>query len=853
MSFAHLRIAALLGSVVASVARAQNPSPHAQPTPGQQQDYELLVGASAGTARDDYYEDYVRGGFRLRVPRLGLTIAGENLLILKDLETWMTAMTKKRGSGPPQRGIESPAPRRRLSPDAVRQRMQRTLAAIGQPRQSSGEPGGTRQVGDEALQLFRYLYCEGDIVVVQNGVEVVRCDRLWISPLDDRIVVENAELRYQTNGGSGPQTLIVRGPRLVKQGPRWTGSDVLLTTCTAATPHAALSVGEVEIIERQGEFEVITRGQSLQFGGVDVLPLPNARFFTGSQSEFPIKGATFGYQSGTGTQLGVVFGLPWNQTGGALHEFLTGRPANEFRGSWELGVGWIEKRGMPLDARVTYGAAGVYEGWVEGFFLDDYGRNLREINVNRDGSFIADDSRGLVRTANRVFLGENTHLDLQAFRASDAAVYSEFFTGPYRNDELPETSAYLHHADGNHLLTVGTRFNLDDFSYRDDRWLAGRFIEEKPVVTYQWLAQPVAKTPWQTPIVLDLETQIGLRQSDWDRRTGIAVDDETLRADQHAEISVPFRFGAFSVRPYLNGRVTFYDNTPDVVGGGDETRVAFEGGVQIGTRLSRTWSWIEDGERDAIRHVIAPKLTYRNRFQVDQRPGTLFQFDSVDTVRLNRLGYNTIDTLDERELLRFEVRNLVQKMNGGNAAGADRGPRDFVYVDLAQDVYPNANRDNAGDSLGLFFYDVLLRPNVQWLPFDEFALAVYGDLDWQRGMRTFDTELQFGQVFGIDWALEYREDYLYDGAAGIGAATRLFDRWTLGANVLRDLETDRWLAYNFRLQRDDHDWSLVLSANYNPFVEEVTFRIEFVPRFGFIQARQNRFGGQQVTGRSFDY
>ena len=136
----------------------------------------------------------------------------------------------------------------------------------------------------QALRLFRYLYCEGDIVVVQKGVEVLRCDRMWISPIDDRVVVENAEIRYRTTRPSGKQELVVRGPRLVKQGPRWIGEDLTLTTCTAAEPHAALHVAEAEIIERIGEFEVVSRGQTIQAGGVDLLPVPDARVFTGSQS-----------------------------------------------------------------------------------------------------------------------------------------------------------------------------------------------------------------------------------------------------------------------------------------------------------------------------------------------------------------------------------------------------------------------------------------------------------------------------------------------------------------------------------------------------------------------------------------
>ncbi len=827
-----LLVSAIAAALLVGDARAQAQAP----------DYKLLNGAFRSRKLDDYYEVQAQGGFQFEVQALGLTVRGDSLVVLHDLETFEGALDRGTSQGLPTRSLPSPAPRRRMSPDAIRGRLQRTLEALGQPQQDAPADG-------EALRLFRYLYCEGGVVVVQRGVEVLRCDRMWISPIDDRVVVENAELRYRSSAGARNQELVVRGPRLVKQGPRWVGQDLTLTTCTAATPHAALHVGEAEIIERRGEFEVVARGQTVQVGGVDVLPIPDARVFTGSQSEFPVKSVSGAYSNRLGPQLGVVFGLPWNDAGGALHSWLTGRPAGEFRGDWELGVGWIQERGGLLEPSLTYAVPGLYEGRIEGLYIDDDGPNVREIRRELDGTPLAPGDRSVVRTFNRLHLGERTHVDLQAFHASDPGVYSEFFLDPYRRDELPETSAYLHHADGNHLLTIGTRFNLSEFSYRDDRYLSDRFIEELPVATYQWLAQPVAETPWETPIVLDLETQVGQRRSDYDDRAGVRVSDRTLRADQLVELSAPFGIGGLSVRPYVSGRGTFYDHTPM---SGDEARVALEAGVQVGARLSRTWRWLgEDGEPDALRHVIAPRITYRNRYRVDDAPTSLFQFDDVDPTRLYQLGYDTADLLTERELVRVEVRNLFQKTVETDGV---RAPQDFVFVDLAQDVLPNSARDNNGDVLGLFFYDVLLRPNVSWLPFENFALAHYGDLDWDRGMQTLDTELTFGPVAGMDWVVEYREDARFDGVLGLGARTQVFDRWNLFAQAQRDLERDEFLRYSAGIQRRDHDWILGVSAAYNPFVDEVTFRVDFQPTFGGMRGRRNRFGGAAVSDRySYDY
>lgn len=811
MSLAH-RATLLAMAVSAALLRAQETPPTGLQT---------WHAPSKTVDRDDYREWHFLGGFRFAFPELQLSIRGQNALVLTDIEA-SHALLQGAGteSGIPRRGIELPAPRRRLSNDELRERLARSVRAVSQ-----SDAARVELLRDQFLEVPRYFYCDGGIVVVREGIEVLRCDRLWISPLDDRVVVENFELRYAAAGPQSKDLLVVRGPRLVKQGGRWVGRDVTLTPCSAGAAHAAIGCEEVEIIERDGEFEIFARGQSLQVGGTRLIPLPNAHLFTGSQSQFPIKSASAGYSGKEGARAEVVFGLPWNTTGGAVHHWLTGRPAHEFRGDWELGVGWIQERGAPLDGVLDYRVPGVYRGRTEAFWIDDRGDDLREITTWRDGSDIAEGNRGLVRTENRVTLGPNTHFDVVAFHGSDPAVLSEYFGGVYRTEEVPETSTYLHHADGNRLLTVGTRFNLSEFSYRDDRALADRFVEELPVLTYHWLAQPIGRTPWDTPVVVDLATEIGERRSDYDDRLGFRLADRTLRADQHIEVSAPFHLGAVNLRPFVAGRGTFYDNS---LAGDDEGRIAWTAGLQAGTRLSRTWAWLDDGQRQGVRHVIAPRISLLDRFHVDDRPGEFFVFDELDR-------------LDEEQLVRFEVRNLLETMD---QSPTGRQPRDFLYVDLAQDVFPDKGRDNGGDTLGLFYYDLLFRPRQQWLPLETLTYAIYGDHDWEDGLRTFDTELQFGKVLGLTWTADYRTDSLVSGAVGLMASTRLLDRWEIQAGSQRDLERDEWLAYHFGLRRDDHDWSIQATVVYNPFADETTFRLEFVPRLGsFSSPRSSRFGG----------
>lgn len=837
-------VALLLGSLHAqgSPALPGQPAPQGPTAPPQRpqvppQVFEMSYLYDDLTTEDDYFQQRFTGGFAFRWPALDLEIRGQSALMLYDRDGVEALIGRQDdgGNAPPRRGIALPAPRRRLTPEWMHERLGAFLRALGQV--PAGAITETQRI---AYSVPRFLYFEGGVIVTQRGVEVARCQRLWISPLEDRMVLEGAELRYTTaSPGRPPMMFVVRGPRLEKQGPRWTGRDLQITSCTAGEPHFAVASGEVEIIERGDQFEIRSRGNTLQFSGVSVLPLPNAHVFTGEQSEVPVRSVSAGYGRREGMRTRVELGLPWNRTGGALHEWLTGRPAHEFRGDWRLGLGWIQERGFPIDGTLTYGADDLYFGQIEGFWLHDSFDDIREITTNVDGSPIDEENRTLLRTQNRVRLGETTHLDLVAFRAGDPAVYSEFFPGDYRSREVPETAAYLHHRSDNVLVTVNTRTNLDDFSYRSNRALADFFVEELPVATLHWLAQPIATTPWETPIVLDTATEIGLRRRDHDPlATGSLDDEETLRADQLVELSAPFHLGSVQLRPFANVRGTYWDE--DVTGEAED-RVAFTAGFSAGTRLSRTFHWLgDDGKERAMRHVLAPKVTWLDRFEVTRDPTELRQFDEVDAI-------------DERNLVRFEVRNLLQRVDAppSDTKGVAQRPpttRDFLFLDLAQDVFPDPDRDNAGEELGLFYYDFLIRPGAYWTPFETFAVGIYGDHDWREGLRTFDAELLFGPLAGLTWQLEYRRDAAVDGVVGLGAIAKLLGRWELQGLAQYDIEREDWLVYGTTIRRRDHDWTLEVGFDYEPFADQVNFRVMFEPDFGGL-LRRNRntwFGGDRV-------
>jgi hypothetical protein len=163
--------------------------------------------------------------------------------------------------------------------------------------------------------------------------------------------------------------------------------------------------------------------------------------------------------------------------------------------------------------------------------------------------------------------------------------------------------------------------------------------------------------------------------------------------------------------------------------------------------------------------------------------------------------------------------------------GGREAPGDFLLLDLAQDLWPDADRDHGGEHLGLFYYDFQVRPPSPWLGLGEFAYAIYGDHDWQTGLRTLDTEVRFGRGSGLEWSLDYRRDAVVEGAVGAGVRAALLGRWDLQASVQYDFDRGDYLKYGVGVVRADHDWSLLTSVTYDPYEDQLSFRLEFLPRF----------------------
>jgi len=830
--------------------REQQPDQSPEQEPEQEPQNPFRWNYQHGQASGDRWEELLTKG--VSYYQGDLEMHADSAVVFFDRDEYSRSIQWGRSKKLPRRGTSPPDTRRRLTDKVMHERLTSLLRSMGQT------PGPPTPEGRQALRLFRSLYMEGNVTIRHKGVEVVRCSRLYLSTVDDRVIFEGVTMRLTTLAKDGSdRVMIVRAPKLIRQGKRTSGRNVSLTSCTAGKPHFEVFTTEFEVIERPDDFEVRTKDNALAFSGVKTLPLPNVSFFSSDQNQLPIQGFSMGYDQTEKLVARLDLGGSMNNVGGAVHNFLTGRDASEFRGDWHVGLGYNYERGAPTEAGLTYKADGLYRGETLGFYLHDNGENIRQITRDLDGALIDNTDRAMIHTENRFHLGSNTYLDLSLFDASDAAVWSEFFRRRYMRDETPETSAWLLHDDDNMLVTVEGRWNVADFSYGDDRALATSFNEKLPVATLDWFSEKLMDLPGDGELLLTTSTNVGQQRSNFDNTVAVTTNDRTFRVDQEVELAAPYYFGDFALRPFATAGFTHYDRT---VPGGSRERFRFAAGSVLSTRVARTFHTHDAKDREVrIQHVINPTISVSHQFKVDRDPGYFYQHDQIDALTekavirfglVNRLKH--IRKYDEDELKAAKQQKDSKQRKGVTQQQDDKVQthtqmRQVLWADVGQNVLPISGRDNMGHHIGFLDYEVVLRPLQEWVPIPNLVVIVQGEHDWiETESRTFNAAVTFGRVLGVNWAAEYFKDSTTKGAIGYGANTDLFGRWQLAGQGQYDLERNENLNYVFTLQRQDHDWTITAGFEFDSVTDDVSFNITFEPSFGglFKPKRRSEYGGR---------
>jgi len=401
-----------------------------------------------------------------------------------------------------------------------------------------------------------------------------------------------------------------------------------------------------------------------------------------------------------------------------------------------------------------------------------------------------------------------TNLNLKALvnYQSDPLLLRDFFGGEY--DANPQPNTFIEaqkYSDNWSLDALGTpRVN----SFFDQ-------VERLPDVKLTGFRQQVLETPFY----YDSESSAGWLRAftatngTFGLQNGFYTNS-ALRADTYHQITLPWTFFNFlNVATRAGGRFTYYNRRSYADGRTDDvSRGVFNTGVEASFKASALWTDAKNSffDVDGVRHIIEPSANYVFVPNPSLAPGSLPQFDSeMPALLISPVtfpDYNSIDSIDTMNVIRFGLRNILQTKREGQL-------EDLVnwnlMLDWRLDTLPGQSRLN----------DL----------YSEFALRPRSWLTVEQQLR-YDTEgghlnLSFHQVTFTPsdrWSWGVGHLYVRHGAWGGGmwdennfisstAFLRLSDNWGLRAQHNYNIQTGRLQQQYYSIYRDMRSWTCAMT------------------------------------------
>ena len=401
-----------------------------------------------------------------------------------------------------------------------------------------------------------------------------------------------------------------------------------------------------------------------------------------------------------------------------------------------------------------------------------------------------------------------TNLNVKALvnYQSDPLILHDFFEGEYTGNPQPNTFVEVNKYWENWSLDALTTPRVNSFFSQ---------IEREPDVQLTGFRQQVLGTP----VYYDSQSSIGWYRSFMANMTngfypqtnGFYVDSAT-RADTFHQLSLPLTFFNFlNITPNAGGRLTYYSDRGAASNNRDETyREVFNTGIGASFKSTALWTGASNSllQVDGLRHILEPSVNYVFVPDPSTPPAQLPQFDSeaVPALMISPItfpDYNSLDSIDTMNVIRFGLRNVLQTKRGGQL-------EDLVNWNLMMDwrLDPRAGQSDLND----LYSQLSIRPRT-WLIFGEQLRYNFdsGDLNLALHQVTFAPNDRWS--WGIShWYL--RSGFINNQGESFISSTmfyRLNDNWGLRATHDYNVQNGRLQDQFYTLYRDMRSWTAALT------------------------------------------
>ena len=718
------------------------------------------------------------------------------------------------------------------------------------------------------------LYLEGDIVF-RAGDRIIYAESMYYNVTREVGVVLDAEAITSIPEYQGKVRVKAEAMRQLGRG-RFLATGAAVTSSRMGVPRYWLQSNQLQLFDRpvakldpatgaafaDTEPYVTSGGNFVFLGGVPVLAWP--RLTT------PLRKPTF-YLTGANIRNDDIFGtqvlLEWD-----LFQLLgLANPPDGVESI--LLTDFLSERGPAIGTRTTYqrtslfGISGPVIGTYDSYLIRDDGLDVLG-GVRRDLQ-PEEKTRGRTTLRHRHYLPGGWEFIGEIGYQSDRHFLEQYFEEEWDRDVDRTTGLRLRRYVGSQLFDFNLNVQLNDFF---------RETERLPSLDHYALGG----APLGSWLTWSLHNQVGyerLKPAEISSDPVVAAvtstlpgefDREGIVARTRQELSMPVQAGPVKVVPFAIGEASLYGED---VNGQDLSRLWGGGGIRANLPLSRIDPTIQSSLLNVrgLAHKIDlsaeyfyadsdtnyEELPYYDPLD-DNAQEQFRRFFTFDTFGgfpipdrfdprsyalrqgIQRYVTSPSDTIaDDLQQLRLGIKHRFQTKRG--LPGRERIV-DLFRLDLETVLFPDADRDNFGESIGPTLFD------AQYNLGDRVTLLSDGYLDFfNDGLRSISAGLRTSRPGLGDFyvGLLSLEGPISSTVLRTTLDHRLNEKWIVSAANTYDFGDVGSVGQSFGLTRIGESFLVQLNASVDSGRDNTSFGFVIEPRF-LPSPRLGRLGGQVI-------
>jgi lipopolysaccharide export system protein LptA len=543
---------------------------------------------------------------------------------------------------------------------------------------------------------------------------------------------------------------------------------------------------------------------------------------------------------------------------------------------WTLSTDFLSERGLALgtnykyEGQNLYGMPGAYRGFIDAWGLKDDG--IDNLGFDRRAIVPEADFRGRILANHRQYLPNDFQLTAEVGLVSDRNFLEQYYELEWDTLKDQNTGFELKQYNANSSWSISGDVRVNDFftqtqGLRVDHFTMGQSFlfdwltwHEHSSVGYADLQ--VASTP-TNPVDL-----AKFQLLPWE-----IADRAGPKAFTRQEIDMPIEAGPVKIVPYLLGEAAYWGSD---INDDSASRLYGQGGIRASLPMWTADCTVQSEllNLNGLAHKVTWEADYfyaKSNIDVDQLPGyDPLDDDSTEWFRrrslFNTFGLTNGDQIPQQFDARYfalrrnlqgsvaspvteiaddltELRlGLKQRWQTKRGLPGQERIIDWIVLDIDAVLFPQADRDNFGEPLGLIDYD------FQWHVGDRLTFLSDGFFDlFDQGLKqvTVGALLSRPESGNIYLGLRSTEGPISSNVLAASTSYRMSEKWIATAGATIDFSKAGNLGQNVAFTRVGESFLIKVGANYDASRGNfgVAFGIE--PRF-LPSSRLGRVGGVQI-------